>query len=106
MQPLATDVRVMTRLYVDGTEENELGDVIAHYRTGSRVRLYFFPAPQTFSQAEGGVSVTESRLTVKAPYSRMFRPGDRLADADGTPRYEVVSVTDYPGHQTMEVQPI
>lgn len=106
MQPLSTDVRTMYRLYVEGTEENEMGDVIARYRMGAKVRLYFFPAPQTYAQAEGGVSVADSRMTVKVPYSRMFRPGDRLAEADGTPRYEVLSVTDYPGHQTMEVQPL
>ena len=106
MQPLATDVRTMYRLYVEETEENDMGDVIAHYRMGAKVRLYFFPAPQTFTQGENGVTVSESRMTVKAPYCKTFRPGDRLAEADGTPRYEVLTVTDYPGHQTMEVQPL
>ena len=106
MQPLATDVRTMLRLYVDGTEENEQGDVLARYKMGAKHRLYFFPAPQTHTQTESGVSVAESRMTVKAPYSKEFRPGDRLAEVDGTPRYEVLTVTDYPGHQTMEVQPL
>lgn len=107
MQPLATDVRTMRRLRVDGTAEGEPGDAVARYRDEGERTLYFFPGPQTRTENDVGISVDASTYTVKAPYCREFRPGDRLADrCDGTPLYEVVSVTDYPGHQRMEVRPI
>lgn len=106
MQPLATDVRLMRRLYVDGTEDGGVGDAVASYKDGGLYRLCFFPAPQVMTPNELGVSVADSRMTVKAPYCRDFRPGDRLADSDGTPQWEVLSVTDYPGHQSMEVCPL
>lgn len=106
MQPLATDVRIMRRLRVDGTEEGEPGDAVARYVDEGERTLYFFPGPQTRSETDTGISVDASTLTVKAPYSREFRPGDRLADRCGNPLFEVVTVTDYPGHQTMGVRPL
>lgn len=105
MQPLAIDVRQMRHLAVSGAS-GEDGDAIAEYRDMGLRALYFFPAPQTASLEEMGVSASESRMTVKAPWTKEFRPGDRLADEDGKMLWEVLSVTDYPGHQTMEVRPL
>lgn len=106
MQSLATDVRRMRRLYVDGTEEGQDGDAVARYVQGRLRDLYFFPSSSTVVQEEMGISVAESRMIVKAPWCSEFRPGDRLADEDGTVRWEVVSETTYPGHQRMEVRPL
>lgn len=106
MQPLATDVRVMRRMYRDGTVEGAPGDAVSAFSDGGVFRLFFFPGSQTATVEEAGVSVAEARRTVKAPWCDCFRPGDRLADLDGTMLWEVVAETTYPGHQTMEVRPI
>ena len=106
MQPLATDVRVLRRLYIDGTEDGEPGDAVARYTEGKVFRCAFFPSAKTATQEETGISVSESRMVVKVPWTRCFRPGDRLADEDGRALWEVVSETTYPGHQRLEVRPI
>lgn len=104
MQPLATDVRFLRhKAYCGTTGEN--GDAIAVFEDRGQRAYFFFPGAQTSSKEEMGVSVDESRMTVKVPWYHGHRPGDRLADEDGNELWDVVSVTDYPGHQTLEVRP-
>lgn len=107
MQPLATDVRYLTRMYVDGYAKTDTdGDLTAHYARGRPLLMYFFPGAKTATLDEPGISVAESSMVAKVPWTREFRPGDRLADRDGRMLWEVVSETTYPGHQRLELRPL